>query len=108
MNPARKGWTNSISSMPESDVMKAWGWPIRQLHHLKANTTDMFAPCGEHVATISWRVREHRLAMKKPPKGYVPPRRDPAEIDAICKAWINARRAERGEPPLPAARPNPQ
>jgi hypothetical protein len=94
--------------MPETVVSKAWGWPTRKIHHLKANTTDVFAPSGEHVATIGWRVQEHRLLMKTPPKGYVPPQRDPAEIEAICVAWINAKRASRGEPPLPAPRPNPQ
>jgi hypothetical protein len=39
--------------------------------------------------------------MKRPPAGYVPPRRDPVEMDREMKDWINKRRAAHGEPLLP-------
>jgi hypothetical protein len=80
--------------------MAAWGCDLRQLHDLKRNRTELFKG-EEQVGEIRWRVLEHLWCMKRPPAGYVPPRRDPVELDREAKDWINRRRAARGEPPLP-------
>lgn len=90
----KKGWRYSISGLPDIDVAKVWGHPIRELHHLKANTTDYFLG-DEHVATVRWRVYEHILCMKKPPAGYVRPRRDRRDLEAEIAAYRARLDAER-------------
>jgi hypothetical protein len=96
-----KGWTSwQTSGLPDGRIMAAWGCDLRQLHNLKRNSTELFK--GEDlVGEIRWRQLEHWWRMKRPPAGYVPPRRDPVELDREAKDWINRRRAARGEPPLP-------
>jgi hypothetical protein len=96
-----KGWSSwQTACSPESRIMSAWGCDLRQLHNLRRNSTQMFKG-DQLVGEIRWRVLEHLWCMKRPPAGYVPPRRDPVEIDREAKDWINRRRAARGEPPLP-------
>jgi hypothetical protein len=97
----RKGWTSwQTSGLPDGRIMAAWGCDLRQLHNLRRNNTQMFKG-DQLVGEIRWRVFEHWWCMKRPPDGYKPPRRDPVEMDREAKDWIIARRAARGEPPLP-------
>jgi hypothetical protein len=95
-----EGWTSwQTSGFPDGLIMAAWGCDLRQLHNLKRNSTQLFK--GEElVGEIRWRQLEHWWRMKRPMAGYVPPRRDPVELDREAKDWINKRRAARGEPPL--------
>jgi len=84
---ARKGWSASkISGAPEMEIYRVWGKPTRHLHHLKANTTDFFMG-DEHIAHVRWRVIEHILTMKKPPKGYVVPRPSRESVEAQIRAY---------------------
>jgi hypothetical protein len=98
----RKGWTSwQTSSGPEWRIKHDWGCNLRELHNLRRNSTELFNADGELVGEIRWRQLEHWWRMKRPPAGYQPPRRAPADIVREMKDWINERRVARGEPPLP-------
>jgi hypothetical protein len=98
----RKGWTSwQTTSTPEWRIKAAWGSNLRELHNLRRNSTELVNPAGELVGEIRWRQLEHWWRMKRPPAGYEPPRRDPADIVREMKDRINERRVARGEAPLP-------